>query len=187
MGTKATELRRGMVLDQDGQLLLITEYQHHTPGNLRAIIHVKTRNLKTGATGNMRLNSSAVLETAYLEKKPAEYLYREADGRYVFMDTQSFEQFHLDAEMVGDRMGFVKENTPCVVTFHGTTPIDIELPPQVVLEVTAAEPAVRGNTATNVKKEAEVETGMKVKVPIHISVGDRIKLRTSDGEFLGRA
>lgn len=187
MGTRATELRRGMVLDQEGQLLLITEYMHHTPGNLRAVIHVKTRNLKTGATGNMRLNSSAVLETAYLEKKPAEYLYREADGRYVFMDSESFEQFHLDAELIGERMGFVKENTSCVVTFHGTTPIDIELPASVVLEVTEAEPAVRGNTATSVKKDAVVETGMVVKVPIHIAVGDKIKLRTSDGEFQGRA
>jgi len=187
MGVKATELRKGTVLSQDGQLLLITEYLHHTPGNLRAIIHIKTRNLKTGTTGQMRLGSSDVLEVAYLEKRPCEYLYREANGDFVFMDTASYEQLHLSAELVGDKMGWVKENTTLDVTFHGTLPIGVELPSTVVLEVTEAEPAVRGNTATNVKKEAVVETGMKVKVPIHVSVGDRIKIRTEDGEFLGRA
>ncbi|HVS11634.1 MAG TPA: elongation factor P [Planctomycetota bacterium] len=187
MGVKATELRKGTVIEQDGQLLLITEYHHHTPGNLRAIIHIKTRNLSTGTAGQMRLGSSDVLEVAYLDKKNAEYLYREANGDYVFMDTTTYEQFHLSEELVGERMGYVKENTQCTVTFHGTTPLGVELPATVVLEVTEAEPAVRGNTATNVKKEAVVETGMKVKVPSHVSVGDKVKIRTEDGEFLGRA
>ena len=184
---KATELRKGMVLDHEGQLLLITEYQHHTPGNLRSIIHVKTKNLVTGQTGAMRLASGDTLETAFLEKKNAEYLYKESEERFVFMDSETYEQFHLDAEMVGDKMGYVKENTGCVITFHGTTAIDIELPAQVVLEVVEAEMAAKGNTATNVKKEAVVETGMTVKVPAHISAGDKIKIRTSDGDFQGRA
>lgn len=187
MSTKATDLRKGMVLQQDGQLLLITEYLHHTPGNLRAIIHIKTKNLVTGQTGAMRLNSSTSMETAFLEKKNAEYLYKESGDRFVFMDTDTYEQFHLDADMVADKMGYVKENTTCVVTFHGTSPVDIELPTQVVLQVIEAELAAKGNTATNVKKEAVVETGMTVKVPSHISAGDMIKIRTADGEFQGRA
>jgi elongation factor P len=187
MGTRATELRKGMVLDQDGQLLLITDFHHHTPGNLRAIIHIKTRNLMTGQANAMRLSSGDTLETAFLEKKKAEYLYRDSNGHHVFMDTGTYEQFHLSQEDVGDKMGFVKENTEVEVTFHGTTPIDVELPTQVVLEVTEAEPATKGNTATNVKKDAVVETGMTVKVPAHISTGDMIKVRTADGEFQGRA
>ena len=187
MATKATDLRKGMVLQQDGQLLLITDYLHHTPGNLRAIIHIKTKNLVTGQTGAMRLNSSTSMETAFLEKKNAEYLYKESGDRFVFMDSDTYEQFHLDADMVADKMGYVKENTSCVVTFHGTSPIDIELPTQVVLQVIEAEMAAKGNTATNVKKEAVVETGMTVKVPSHISAGDMIKIRTADGEFQGRA
>lgn len=187
MGVKATELRKGTVIQQDGQLLLITEYMHHTPGNLRAIIHIKTRNLATGQTGQQRLGSGDVLEVAYLDKRTCEYLYKEAAGHYVFMDTQTYEQFPLSEDLVRESILYVKPNTPCEVTFHGTTPIGIELPGSVVLTVTEAEPAVKGNTATNVKKDAVVETGLRVKVPIHIGVGDQIKIRTGDGEFIGRS
>ncbi len=187
MGVRATELRKGMVIQENNKLLLITEYSHHTPGNLRAVIHIKTRDLMSGSTGQQRLGSSDVLEVAYLEKKNAEYLYREASGAYVFMDSQSFEQFNLPAELIEDRMVYVKENTPVVVTFHGATPIGVELPASVILKVAHAENVVKGNTATNVKKEVVLETGLKVKVPIHISTGDLIKVRCEDGEFIGRA
>lgn len=187
MGVKATELRKGTVIDQDGDLLLITEYMHHTPGNLRAVIHVKLKSLRTGSTKEMRLGSGDVLEVAYLDKKPCEYLYKEANGGYVFMDQESFDQVTIPAELIGEQMGYVRENTTVAITFHGTTPIGIELPASVVLEVTEAEIAVRGNTATNVKKEAVLETGLKIKVPIHISIGDKVKVRTADAEFLGRA
>ncbi|MBI5432226.1 MAG: elongation factor P [Planctomycetes bacterium] len=187
MGVRATELRKGMVL-QDGQkLLLITEYSHHTPGNLRAIIHIKTRDLRSGATSQQRLGSSDVLEVAHLERKNCEYLYREASGEYVFMDQESFEQFNMPAELVEDKMGFVKENTVVLATFHEGRAIGLELPAAVVLKVTEAEHAVKGNTATNVKKEVVLETGLKVKVPIHIQMGEQIKVRCEDGEFLGRA
>jgi elongation factor P len=186
MGVKATELRKGQVIEKDGDLLLITEYEHRTPGNLRAIIQMKVRNLNTGQTSAMRLASGDVLETAFLEKKGCQYLYQESDGSYVFMDVNTYDQFPLPTDLVGELMGYVKESSEIEVTFHGATPIGIELPNTVVLEVTTAEEAVKGNTATNVKKEAVVETGMTVKVPLHISVGDRIKIRTSDGEFLGR-
>jgi elongation factor P len=187
MGVKATELRKGAVIEQNGELLLITEYAHHTPGNLRAIIHVKTKNLKTGTTGQMRLGSSDVLEVAYLDKKPCKYLYRERGAEYVFMDEASYEQIHINADLIGEQMLYVLEDSVVAITFHGSLPIGIELPSTVVLKVTEAEPAVRGNTATNVKKEATVETGLKIKVPIHISVGDSVKIRTEDNEFLGRA
>ncbi len=187
MSMRATELRKGSVIQQDGQLLLVTEYMHHTPGNLRAIIHVKTRNLATGATSQMRLGSGDVLEVAYLEKRPCEYLYRDPHGHFVFMDTNSYEQFPISEDLIGERMAFVKENTSVDVTFNEQTPIGVELPGSVVLTVTETEPAVRGNTATNVKKDALVETGLRIKVPAHIAVGDAVKIRTSDGEFLGRA
>jgi elongation factor P len=176
-----------MVIEKDGELLLVTEFHHHTPGNLRAIINIKTKNLGTGQANAMRLSSGDVLEVAYLDRKNCEYLYREGDGSYVFMDTQTYEQFPLSEEFVGDKMGYVRENTAVEVTFHNTTPIGVELPAVVTLTVTEAEPAVKGNTATNVKKDAVVETGMAVKVPLHVGEGDVIKIRTSDGEFQGRA
>jgi elongation factor P len=187
MGVKATELRKGSVIDQNGDLLLITEYMHHTPGNLRAVIHVKLKSLKTGSTKEMRLGSGDVLEVAYLDKKPCEYLYKEVNGGYVFMEQETFEQVTIPVELIEDQMGYVKENTVVVITFHGALPIGIELPASVVLKITEAEPAVRGNTATNVKKDAVLETGLKIKVPIHISAGDMVKVRTSDGEFQGRS
>lgn len=176
-----------MVLEHDGKLLLITEYLHHTPGNLRSIIHVKTKDLKSGTNGAMRLGSGDQLDVAFLDRKKAEYLYKESNGDFVFMDSTDYEQFVLPLDLIEDKMGYVKENTVCEITFHGTEPIDVELPTSVVLEVTEAEPATKGNTATNVKKDAVVETGMTVKVPAHVTVGDKIKVRTADCEFMGRA
>ena len=186
MGVKATELRKGTVIDMDGGLWVITDYMHHTPGNLRAIIHTKLKNLKTGSTREMRLGSGDVLEVAYLDKKSCEYLYKDVNAGYVFMDSESYEQFTIPVDLIGDKMPYVKENTSCVVTFHGATPIGVELPAAVVLEVIDADPAVRGNTATNVKKDATVETGLKIRVPIFITKGEKVKIRTEDGEFLGR-
>jgi len=187
MGVKATDLRKGTVLEKDGDLLLITDYSHSTPGNWRAIIQIKTKSLTTGQTGSFRPSAGDVFEVAYLDKRKSEYLYREADGLYMFMDSETFDQFPLSEDLVGDKMGYVKENTSVDVTFHEKTPIDIELPPQVVLEVTEAEEVARGNTSNAVKKDVTVETGMSVKVPGHVKAGDQIKIRTDDGEFQGRA
>ncbi|MBL8863351.1 MAG: elongation factor P [Planctomycetes bacterium] len=187
MAVKATELRKGTVIIDGQKLLLITDYMHHTPGNLRAVIHMKVKDLRTGVVSPMRLGSSDAFEVAYLDRKKAEYLYRESDGSYVFMDQESFEQFPLPDELVGDKMGFVKENTVVDVTFHEATPIGVELPASVTLKVVESEAAVKGNTATNVKKEAVLETGLKIKVPLHIQAGESVKVSTADGEFQGRA
>lgn len=187
MGVKATEIRKGQVIEKDGELLLITEYTHKTPGNLRAIIQIKTKSLSSGQSNSMRLSSSDIVEVAFLDRRKCEYLYREGNGDYIFMDSESYEQFPLGDDLVGEVMGYVKENTPVEVTFHEQTPIGVELPPSVVLEVVEAEAAVKGNTATNVKKSAVVETGMEVKVPMHINAGEKIKISTADGSFMGRA
>lgn len=186
MNVKATDLRKGMVLQKDGDLLLITEYTHTTPGNWRAIIQVKARSLTTGQNLNFRPASGDTFDTAYLDKRKSQYLYREANGDYVFMDQGTFEQFTIPRELGEQPMSFVRESEVVDVTFHETTPIGIELPASVVLEVTEAEMAVKGNTATNVKKEAVLETGLRVKVPMHIDVGERVKVSTDSGEFLGR-
>lgn len=186
MGSRATELRKGTVIEKDGDLLVITEYKHTTPGNLRAIIQMKTRSLKTGSAGAIRAGSGDIFEVAYLDRRKCEYLYREGNGDSVFMDNETYEQFPLPAELAADAMGYIRENTTVEVTFHDGRAIGIELPPSVVLEVTEAEMAVKGNTATNVKKDAQVETGMAVKVPMHVKVGDKIKINTDNGEFQGR-
>lgn len=187
MQVKATELRKGMVLEANGALLLITDYSHSTPGNWRAIIHVKTRNLATGQTGSLRPASGDNFETAFLDRKKAQYLYAEANGDYVFMDQESYDQFIVSKDLGEEKMGYVKESDVIEVTFHGANPIGIELPTQVVLEIAEAEMAVKGNSATNVKKDAVLETGKKIKVPLHINTGELVKVNTDTGEFAGRA
>lgn len=187
MGVKATELRKGHVIEKDGDLLLITEYEHRTPGNLRSIISLKTKSLKNGASGAMRLGSGDTMEVAYLDRRKAEYLYREGNGDFVFMDAESYEQFPLTEDLVGEQMGFVKENSTIEVTFHEQNAIGIELPPSVVLTIKDAEEAVKGNTTSGVKKDAVLETGRKIKVPMHIKPGEAVKVSTETGEFQGRA
>jgi elongation factor P len=187
MGVRATEIRKGQVIQHNGDLLLITDYEHKTPGNLRAIINIKTRSLTTGSNNAIRLGSSDVLELAFLEHKKSEYLYREGTGGYVFMDSETYEQFELSHDFCGDKMLFVRENTQLEVTFHGDTPVGVVLPPQVTLTVAEAEIAVKGNTSSGVKKEAVLETGLKIKVPMHIQTGEQVKVATATGEFQGRA
>ncbi|MFT5284294.1 MAG: elongation factor P [Planctomycetota bacterium] len=186
MGTRAVDLRKGTVLEQDGDLLVITEYTHKTPGNLRAIIQIKTKNLTTGQSNTMRLGSGDMVEVAYLDRRKSEYLYRESNGDFVFMNSEDYEQFTLTKDFVGDKMGFVKENTEVEVTFHGECAVGVALPMSVTLKVVEAEHAVKGNTATNVKKDAKLETGLAVKVPLHVVVGDMIKVNTENGDFQGR-
>lgn len=187
MAVRATELRKGtVILGERGELLLITEYHHHTPGNLRAVIHIKVKNIQTGVTTPMRLGSSDAFEVAYLDRKKCEYLYKDSTG-YVFMDQESFEQFPLPEELVADKMGFVRENTVVDVTFHETTPVGVDLPASVTLKVVEADAATRGDTATNVKKDAVLETGLKIRVPAHIKAGEDVRISTVDGEFQGRA
>lgn len=186
MNVKATELRKGMVLLKDGDLILVTEYSHHTPGNWRSIIQVKTKNLKSGGNSSFRPMAGDSFEVAYLERKKCQYLYKEANGNYVFMDNETYDQLTIQAEIIADSMGYVKENSDVELTFHEGRAISIALPASVVLEVREAEHAVKGNTATNVKKDAILETGLQIKVPLHIKAGEMVKVNTETGEFLGR-
>ncbi|MFT5288443.1 MAG: elongation factor P [Planctomycetota bacterium] len=187
MAVRATELRKGQVIEKGDDLLLITEYTHKTPGNLRAIIQIKTKSLKTGQSNSMRLGSNDMMDVAYLDRRQCEYLYREGNGSYIFMDGETYEQFPLTVDFVGEKMGFVRENTIIEVTFHDSIPIGVELPSQVTLIVKEADAAVKGNTTSGVKKDAILETGLAIKVPIHIAAGEEIKVNTDTGDFAGRA
>ncbi|MBL8900349.1 MAG: elongation factor P [Planctomycetes bacterium] len=186
MSIKVTEVRKGMVLQQDGELWVVTRYDHITPGNWRAINQIYLRNLRTGSQRQMRMGSSETVEPAYLEKKNCEYLYSDGDG-YVFMDQTNFDQFTLQREMVGEQMVFIKENESVIVTFFEERPVTVELPSSVVLEIAEAEAAVKGNSVTNLTKNAKTDTGLELKVPLHIGVGEKVKVSTETGEFLGRA
>ena len=187
MSSRATDIRKGQVLEKDGDLFLITDYEHRTPGNLRSIIQLKIKSLTNGNTQSMRLSSADSVDVAFLDRKRAEYLYQESNGDYIFMDSENYEQFPLGKDVVGDKMGFVKPNEQVEVTWHNELAIGLALPTSVVLEVIEAEMAVKGNTATNVKKNAVLETGQPVKVPFHIKVGEKVKVSTDTGDFMGRA
>ena len=179
------ELRKSVTFTLDGELYKVVDYQHHKTGRGKATIRIKIRNLRSGTLREQTFNSSDRVQDIRLDHRTVQYLYN--DGQFLyFMDTETFEQFPLPDDLVADRMGFVKENTTIDVTFHESKPIGIDLPTTVELEVVEAEAAVKGNTATNVKKEAKVETGMIVKVPMHIGVGDKIKVNTDTGDFQGR-
>ena len=182
---RAPEIKTGMALEINGDLFLVVGRDHVTPGKGQALYHFLLRSLKTGSQKPMRMGSNDSAEVAYLERKKCQYLYRDAHG-YVFMDEQSYEQFPLNENLVGEQMGFIAENSTADVTFHNETPVSVDLPASVILEVIEAEEAIRGNTATNVTKNAKVETGLEVKVPMHIKVGDKIKVSTADKSFQGR-
>ena len=185
MHLSATEIRKGSVVLFEGTLCLITEYNHHTPGNLRAVIHAKLKNLKTGATFPQRFSSSDRLEIAHLDGREMEYLYPEGE-HFVFMDTTSFEQVTMQKEDLGDAMNYMKLNDKVQVAFHDEKPVTVTLPSSVVLTVTQTDPGAKGNSVTNVYKPAKVETGLSVKVPLFIENGQRIKVDTRTGEYLDR-
>ncbi|MGQ0614805.1 MAG: elongation factor P [Planctomycetaceae bacterium] len=182
----ATEIRKGSVLLMDGVLFVCVEFQHSTPGNLRAKVQTKLKNLSTGQIIQKRFSSTERVEIAFLEKRACEYLYQEG-SHYVFMDQQNYEQYHLSADVVSDVMPYILPNTTVQVTFHDTLAVSVELPGTVELKVAHTEPGIKGDTVSNVFKPATLETGLEVKVPNHIGIGDVVRVSTQTGEFLGRA
>jgi elongation factor P len=182
----ANDLRKGSIVMHKGTLWQAVEVTHRTPGNLRAFVQAKLRNLKTGVHVTERFASTDEVETAWLDKRKCEYLYTDAHTGPVFMDVENYEQFSLPKEVLGDAMDFIPPNTQVEVTFHEATPLTILLPSSVELKVVETEPGVRGATVTNVFKPAKLETGFTTKVPMHISIGDRIRVNTETGEFLDR-
>lgn len=174
-----------MCIRLDGDLQVITQYTHVTPGNLRAFVQIKIRSIRTGSTIEKRLRSGEDVEQVSLDRRQMEYLYRDGTG-YVFMDTETFEQETLDEALVGDLMGYVKPNQQITVLVADGVPVSIELPPTVELQVADTPPGIKGATATNQLKEATLETGLKTRVPPFISPGDVIRISTADGSYNAR-
>ncbi len=183
---QASDIRKGSILIHKGDLWQAVDVEHRTPGNWRAFVQVKLKNIKTGVHINERFQSTTNVEKAWLDKRKAEYLYDDANTGPVFMDKETFEQYSLPRDLLGDSMNWVKPNGDVEVTFYEGTPIGIELPANVELQITDTEPAAKGNTVSNVQKPATLETGHIVKVPSHISVGDVVRVSTVTGEFQER-
>lgn len=182
----STDLRPGMALKMDGNLFLVTEFTHVTPGNLRAFVQVKLRNLKTGSLIDKRLRSGEDVEQVDLDRRGMEYLYQQGD-KFVFMDSESYEQVELPADFLGDFPLYILPNNQVIVLWCDGKAVSVELPKTVVLEITDTPPGIKGATATNQLKEATCETGLKTRVPPFISIGEKIIVSTDDGSYKSRA
>jgi len=170
----------------DGKLFVITNFEHRTPGNLRAFIQVKIRNVITGQIIEKRLSSSDDVEVIDLDRREMEYLYSDSSGA-TFMDTENYEQMVLTESLLGDALKYLRPNSNCVVLLHDGNPVTLEMPAAVELTVKDCPPEVKGATVTNQTKDATMETGLVVRVPAFIKSGETLKISTADGSYLSRA
>jgi len=181
----ATQLRRGMVIKKDGELFSVFSAQHKTPGNLRGFVQAKLRNLKNGSMIDHRYRSVDMVEKVSLEEHEMEYLYKDGTD-YHFMNTETYEQIHLNEAILGESVLFLTPNIRIKVEFYDGSPIGIDLPATVDMEVMETEPGLRSATASNVSKPAKMETGLIVQVPPFIDTGERIRIDTHEGKYLER-
>jgi elongation factor P len=186
MAIRVTEAKKGMVIRMDGDLYQIMRYDHLTPGNLRAIHHLNLKNLKNGRQKEVRMKTSDQLDLVFLDSRDSQYLFKDSLG-YTFMDNDNFEQFVLSAEVIGDTMQYITENSTVTVVFCEGEALTVQLPPTVVLTIVATEDAARGDTVSSVQKPAKCNTGLEIKVPAHIKKGEKVKVSTETGEFMGKA
>jgi elongation factor P len=186
MGIQATQIRRGMVIMHNGALHKVVDFHHHTPGNLRAMVQTKLRNLKSGSTTEHRFRSTDDVERVTLDDHEMTYLYNEGDT-YYFMNTETYEQVGLSAEDLGDAVGYMLPDTLIQVQFYEGTPVGIDIPQVVELTVVETEPEIKGATVSNVGKSAKLETGITIQVPSFIKQGERIRVDTTEGRYIERA
>ena len=182
---KASEMRPGMAIKMDGQLYICTKFAHVTPGNLRAFVQAKLKRISDGAIVENRLRATEEVELAYLDKREMEYIYSDSSG-HVLMDSKTFDQITVPNEIIGDLIKFFKPNTMLTAMLNNGNVVSIEIPKTVELAVTETTPQPKGATATNQMKDAELETGLKIRVPPFIAVGDMVRINTEDGSYLGR-
>lgn len=186
MQIQATLLRPGMVINYNNVLHSVVQAHHHTPGNLRGMMQVKLRNLKSGNSNEVRFRSEDKVEKITLDQQQLEYLYADGDLHY-FMNTENFEQFPLTAELLGDNVQYLLPNTLFDVTFHEGVPVAVEPPKSMVMTIVKTDPTIKGATVTASKKPATLETGLVVQVPQFIDVGAKIKIDTRENTYLDRA
>jgi len=183
---KAIDTRIGMGFKQDGKFFVLTGYEHRTPGNLRAFIQLKYRNVQTGQILEKRFNPSDDVDVVDLDRRTMEYLYSDSSGA-TFMDIENYDQATIPEAVLGDALLYLRPNAQTVVLFNEARALFVELPSSVELKVASTPPGIKGATATNQLKEAECETGLKTRVPAFIEVGETIKISTADGSYLSRA
>jgi elongation factor P len=186
MAIPATQLRPGMVIKHNNDLHSVFSVEHRTPGNLRAFIQAKLRNLRTGAMFEHRFRSSDPIEKVTVDETQMEYLYQDGDS-FVFMNTENYEQLYLGKDVLGDAVDYLTPNLQIKVEFFDGKPVGVELPQTVELKIIQTEPGLKSATASSVTKPATTETGLVVQVPPFINEGEVIRVDTSEGAYLSRA
>lgn len=181
----AGDFRNGVTFEWEGKVMQVIEFQHVKPGKGAAFVRTKMRNVMTGAVTENSFNPSDKFENAYVERKEMEYSYNDGE-LYYFMDMETFELMPIDGKLLGDSFKFVMENMSCIVMSYKGKVFSVEPPNFVELEVTHTDPGLKGDTATNVTKAAELETDAEVKVPLFINIGDKIKVDTRTGDYIER-
>lgn len=180
------EFRTGVTVTIDGDAWQVVDFQHVKPGKGAAFVRAKMRNLCTGAVVERTFNAAERLPKALVERRAMQYLY-EADGMYVFMDNETYEQSELSKEQLGTAINFLKENMEAkIMTYEGRI-LGIDLPNTVILTVVETEPGIKGDTATGGSKNATMDTGYVVKVPLFINEGDQLNIDTRTGDYISRA
>ncbi|TJZ60481.1 elongation factor P [Sphingobacterium olei] len=182
---KASDVKSGNILRFNGELVSVEEFIHRTPGNLRAFYQARMRNVKTGKLVEYRFRTDEEVEIARVETNDYQYLYDDADF-FVIMDNNTYEQFNVPKALFGSSARFLKEGMNVIVAFESDEPIMAQAPTNVELEITYTEPAVKGDTSTNALKNATVETGVDIKVPLFINQGDKVKVDTRTGDYIER-
>jgi elongation factor P len=175
-----------MVIRKDGELFSVFSFTHLTPGNKRGFVQSKLRNLRTGALIDHRFRSVDTIERVALEQQEMEYLYKDGVD-YVFMNTTTYEQVHLGENLLGNSVLYLVPNITIRVEFHQQTPVGIQLPTTVDLEVVETEPGLKSATASSVNKPAKLETGLVVQVPPFVNAGEKVRVDTNSGDYLERA
>jgi elongation factor P len=180
------DLKNGMVLNLDGELWSVVEFQHVKPGKGGAFVRTTLKNVLSGKVVDKTFNAGTKVDTATVDKRTMQYLYADGD-EYVFMDMQTYDQIQVAQGTVGDSASWLLPEAEVVVATHEGTPLYVELPASVVLEVTYTEPGLQGDRSTGGTKPATVQTGATVSVPLFVTTGEKIKVDTRDGRYLGRA
>ncbi|MDR1441344.1 MAG: elongation factor P [Bifidobacteriaceae bacterium] len=179
------DLKNGLVLNLDGQLWTVIEFQHVKPGKGGAFVRTKLKNVLTGKVVDKTFNAGLKVDTATVDKRDMQYLYRDGDS-FVFMDKDTYDQVNVAEATVGDAANFLLEGQDALVATHESEPLYVELPAAVVLEITYTEPGLQGDRSTGGTKPATLETGYVVQVPLFIEQGTKVKVDTRGGEYLGR-
>jgi len=180
-----SEFRRGLAIKLENEIWIVSEYQHVSPGNWRAMVRTKLKNAKTGKVMERTFRMTDQIDSIRLESREMQFLY-ETDGSLHFMNTKTYEQTFVPLDFLGDQKQFLKEGNTCTISFMEEKPITVELPFFIDLIVAEAEPGVRGDSTTNLMKGAVLETGARLQVPLFVNAGDTIRIDTRTGKYLER-